>query len=208
MAGAIPSNTPRFTLFAWEHERDGENVDSLGEFFLCEKKEGAFAHNAEGESTTDRLRSQPSITLAIVLKVFSFHGSHIFIPLNPPVFIYTCPPASKIRERMVYSSCRASVVTVVEAEGLTIAKKVHIFPLPFLSLLPCTFSASDALYPHQFETNDPTDLTESYLIEELHPPQSTVPTGSNLDGGTRPLLGQPLPGGFKRPAAPKRKPVT
>ncbi|RUS21474.1 hypothetical protein BC937DRAFT_92609 [Endogone sp. FLAS-F59071] len=153
LAGAIPDNTPRFTLFVWERELNGENVDSL-------------------------------------------------------VFIYTCPSASKIRERMVYSSCRASVVTVIEAEGLNIAKKVHISPLPFLSLLRRTFLTSNIPHLYQFETNDPTDLTESYLIEELHPPQSTAPTGSALGGGTRPLLGQPLPGGFKRPTAPKRKPVT
>lgn len=42
------------------------------------------------------------------------------------VFIYTCPAAAKIKERMLYASCRAAVVA--EAEGLTglkVARKVR-----------------------------------------------------------------------------------
>ncbi|RUP50269.1 hypothetical protein BC936DRAFT_139792 [Jimgerdemannia flammicorona] len=96
------------------------------------------------------------------------------------VFIYTCPSTSKIRDRTLYSSSRASVVAAVEAEGLVIAKKL--------------------------ETNDPSELTATYLREEVHPAIASGPQGSTIEGGTRPLLGQPLPGGFKRPAGPKRRP--
>lgn len=43
------------------------------------------------------------------------------------VFIYTCPPQSKIRERMIYAASRGSVVASAEADaGLKIAKRVSI----------------------------------------------------------------------------------
>lgn len=41
------------------------------------------------------------------------------------MFIYTCPPGSTIKERMLYASCRAAVVSTVENEcGLKIDRKV------------------------------------------------------------------------------------
>lgn len=46
---------------------------------------------------------------------------------SPIIFIYTCPPASKIKERMVYASARNSVVFMAGREGgLEIAKKASI----------------------------------------------------------------------------------
>ena len=43
------------------------------------------------------------------------------------VFIYTCPPQSKIKERMIYAASRGSVVASAEADaGLKIAKRVSI----------------------------------------------------------------------------------
>lgn len=50
---------------------------------------------------------------------------------SPIVFIYTCPTSSKIREKMLYASCRSSVVTAAEHEAaLNIDKKVIFNPLP------------------------------------------------------------------------------
>jgi hypothetical protein len=41
------------------------------------------------------------------------------------VFIYTCPSSSKIRERMLYSSSKAGVITAAENEAsVTVIKKV------------------------------------------------------------------------------------
>lgn len=62
----------------------------------------------------------------------------------PLVFIYTCPPDSKIKEKMLYASCRASVVAQVEQEcGLRISRKL--------------------------EATNPEEIGEAQLIEELHP---------------------------------------
>lgn len=46
---------------------------------------------------------------------------------SPIIFIYTCPPGSKIKERMVYASARNSVVFMAGKEGgLEIARKARI----------------------------------------------------------------------------------
>jgi len=41
------------------------------------------------------------------------------------VFIYSCPMKSKVKERMLYSSCKASVVSVAADHGLNIDKNVR-----------------------------------------------------------------------------------
>lgn len=49
---------------------------------------------------------------------------------SPLIFIYTCPPGSKIRERMLYASSKLGVVRAAEDDvGLEFAKKVP-FPSP------------------------------------------------------------------------------
>ena len=43
----------------------------------------------------------------------------------PVIFVYTCPSASKIKERMVYASSKLTFVEAVKAEaGLNIVKSV------------------------------------------------------------------------------------
>ncbi|KAI7906899.1 uncharacterized protein BX663DRAFT_494128 [Cokeromyces recurvatus] len=109
------------------------------------------------------------------------------------IFIYTCPPSSKIRERMLYSSSKANVITAAENDAsIKVIKK--------------------------FETSDLSDLNKSYFDEELLENSnysdsnnsgsgSSTPTGSIVSeriqmlGGTRQ--------GFKRPVAPgRRRPQT
>jgi len=64
--------------------------------------------------------------------------------LSPIVFIYTCPSASKVKERMVYASSRNFTVRIAETEaGLKIAKRL--------------------------EMSDPEDITESGIEEEFKP---------------------------------------
>lgn len=42
------------------------------------------------------------------------------------LFIYTCPSASKIKERMVYAASRANVVALAERDaGIVIAKRLE-----------------------------------------------------------------------------------
>ncbi|KAI8376701.1 hypothetical protein EDC96DRAFT_282352 [Choanephora cucurbitarum] len=99
------------------------------------------------------------------------------------VFIYTCPSTSKIRERMLYSSSKANVITAAETEvSLKVAKKL--------------------------ETSDLEDLTKAYLDEELESTgggsaPSTPNTGSMVGDRIQMLGGTQQ--GFKRPVAPNRR---
>lgn len=55
----------------------------------------------------------------------------------PVLFVYTCPTASKIKERMLYASMRGYVAgPLAEQAGLSVAKKV--------SREPCTLCSRDA----------------------------------------------------------------
>lgn len=82
------------------------------------------------------------------------------------MFIYTCPSGSKIKERMVYSTGRAGVLQEAkEVAGLNVDRKL--------------------------ETTDVKELTESFILEELHP--RTEPSSSA--GGMK---------GFKKPTRPSR----
>jgi twinfilin-like protein len=84
------------------------------------------------------------------------------------VFIYTCPPDSKIKEKMLYASCRASVVQAVEQEcGLRISKKVSAAP---------TSSRHQPSHIPQFEAAHPDEIGEAQLIEEFHPKKEVKTT--------------------------------
>jgi len=74
-----------------------------------------------------------------------FKFDHVYQGSNesPIVFIYTCPPGSKIKERMLYASCRQSVVDTAKRDaGLTIAKRIE---------------------------SDVEDISEAHLLDEFHP---------------------------------------
>jgi twinfilin-like protein len=42
------------------------------------------------------------------------------------IFVYTCPPSSKVKERMVYSTSKRSVLEVARVEGVDVAKKIEV----------------------------------------------------------------------------------
>ncbi|ORZ18936.1 hypothetical protein BCR42DRAFT_411884 [Absidia repens] len=103
------------------------------------------------------------------------------------VFIYTCPPTSKIREKMLYSSSKSNIITGATNEAdITVLKK--------------------------FETSDPSDVTEDYLLEDLYPVTQTTssstltsaPVGNSVQDRIQ-MLGGGSGGGFKRPTAPGRR---
>jgi twinfilin-like protein len=49
-------------------------------------------------------------------------------PQSAAIFIYTCPTATKIKDRMVYASSRRSAEALAEQEaGLKLAKKVSLW---------------------------------------------------------------------------------
>ncbi|KAI9824966.1 MAG: Twinfilin-1 [Phylliscum demangeonii] len=69
-----------------------------------------------------------------------YEGQH----LAPIAFLYTCPSGAKIKERMVYASSRAGVISYAEAEAdLKIAKRL--------------------------EASDPSEITAARLQQEFHP---------------------------------------
>ncbi|XP_006821227.1 twinfilin-1-like [Saccoglossus kowalevskii] len=77
--------------------------------------------------------------------VLLFKHTHEGDYMESVVFIYTMPGYScPIKERMLYSSCKSSVAEVIEQRlGTKIVKKI--------------------------EVDDPSDLTEEFIYEELHP---------------------------------------
>jgi twinfilin len=64
--------------------------------------------------------------------------------LSPIIFVYTCPTASKIKERMIYAATRRFAVRVAETEaGLKVEKAL--------------------------EMSDPEELTENSIKEVFKP---------------------------------------
>ncbi|KAG0002662.1 hypothetical protein BGZ79_002546 [Entomortierella chlamydospora] len=102
---------------------------------------------------------------------FAYEHTHNGKAHDSLVFVYTCPSKSKIRERMLYSSCRAGVLQAAKDDArLDVEKKL--------------------------ETTDVSDLTEEFILEELHPKtQSSLgsSSGGTTSTGTR---------GFSKPARP------
>ncbi|KAF9930638.1 Twinfilin-1 [Mortierella alpina] len=99
---------------------------------------------------------------------YAYEHEHKGAAEDSLVFMYTCPTKSKIRERMLYSSCRAGVLTAAKDNaGLNVDKKL--------------------------ETTDVSDLTEAYILDELHP------KAHSAFGST---TGVNSPRGFSKPTRP------
>ena len=76
------------------------------------------------------------------------------------IFIYTCPASSKIKERMLYSSCRRSVLELARAEGVEVAKRL--------------------------EADGPADITEARLMEEAGVQSKSEDAAGGRQGFARP----------------------
>ncbi|KAF9303362.1 Toll-like receptor 9 [Mortierella antarctica] len=105
---------------------------------------------------------------------FAYEHTHSGTEHDTLVFMYTCPSKSKIRERMLYSSCRAGVLEAAKVEAdLTVDKKL--------------------------ETTDVEDLTEDYLLEELYPKSHAVNSPySNSGAGAGRGFSKPARPGARR----------
>ncbi|KAG0251669.1 Twinfilin-1 [Mortierella polycephala] len=100
---------------------------------------------------------------------FAYEHTHNGSARDSLVFMYTCPSKSKIRERMLYSSCRSGVLQAAKDDAeLNVDKKL--------------------------ETTDVSDLTESFILEELYPKSHTT-FGSSSSGANGPR-------GFSKPTRP------
>lgn len=63
--------------------------------------------------------------------------------LEQIIFLYSCPMSSKVKERMLYSSCKSAISALGVNIGLTIDKNA--------------------------EVSETSEITEAYIFEELHP---------------------------------------
>ena len=76
--------------------------------------------------------------------IFLFPHNHSGLYHKSTVFVHTVVGSDcSVRERMLYSSCKHALTSFLQKIGLTIDKKI--------------------------ESDDPTELTVDFLIEELHP---------------------------------------
>ncbi|KAG8039739.1 hypothetical protein G9C98_000468 [Cotesia typhae] len=103
------------------------------------------------------------------------------IHLVMTVFIYSMPGYScSIKERMLYSSCKAPLLDLIQSLGVTIAKKLEVNSGEELADMledPPTIKekiiVSTPVTPTsnipQLEIDDAKELTEGFLQEELHP---------------------------------------
>ena len=86
----------------------------------------------------------------------------VFMSIYFSVFLYSVPGhGSRIKQRMVYASCKESFIDTIEKKfGISIEKKVRIkvdydFSIRFISF--------------QVEISDARDLTDEHFVNELHP---------------------------------------
>lgn len=86
-----------------------------------------------------------SLTPADTPRYHFFRYKHSFEDntIEPIIFVYSCPMRSKVKERMLYSSSKVSVLAVAEEIGLVVEKSS--------------------------EVSDSIEFTESLIHEELHP---------------------------------------
>lgn len=62
------------------------------------------------------------------------------------IFIYTCPPGAKVKERMLYAASKIALLSGAKADiGLNVEKRVSPFP-PLLPLPSSIFPAVN--YPN------------------------------------------------------------
>ncbi|TPX72627.1 hypothetical protein SpCBS45565_g00281 [Spizellomyces sp. 'palustris'] len=102
-----------------------------------------------GDTTLSELPSviEPSVPRFVFFTVQNAESDGV---PSSTIFIYVCPPESKVKERMLYSSSRASVVAYVEGElQLNVVKK--------------------------FEVDSVDEVDEATLTEELYPKQQGTP---------------------------------
>ncbi|KFH45355.1 Twinfilin-like protein [Hapsidospora chrysogenum ATCC 11550] len=81
---------------------------------------------------------------------YRFKHTHNGTEQNPILFLYTCPATStkSIKQRMLYPLMKRAVVTIAETEaGLKLDKK--------------------------FEVEDPSEITEQGVLDDLHPKATT-----------------------------------
>lgn len=70
-------------------------------------------------------RVQPADFLAAIPADRPTYSFYRYPGTNDVVFVYTCPGGSKVKERMVYASARASVLAAAKGEGVLVTRRLE-----------------------------------------------------------------------------------
>ncbi|OBT58935.1 hypothetical protein VE04_00858 [Pseudogymnoascus sp. 24MN13] len=126
--------------------------DSAGRDNLVQLKINIASETIELASTSSATLPELSTVISSTEPRFSFFNHSHDVPNGSPstsiIFIYTCPGASKIKERMLYASSRQGVIAVAEkGAALKVVKKI--------------------------EASDPDELSPESIEEEFKPKVET-----------------------------------
>lgn len=126
---SLPIEEPRFIIYHFDHTWENESGKSICKYWF--------------ENLLLLLSIIP--TLLFFLSVFFFfflnYYSIIISVLYLLVFIYYCPAKAAVRDRMLYSSARASLLKLLESHlKIVISKRVSfIISFPFYPICNCVF---------------------------------------------------------------------
>lgn len=122
--------------------------------------------------------------------IYLFKHTHEGDYLESFVFIYSMPGYScSVKERMMYSSCKAPFIEKIRSLGVEIEKKV--WDKTDKSCCHIIRYHSPLFNSLQLEIDSGSDITEDYLQDELHPktmlhrPQFAKPQGPKNRGAKR-----------------------
>lgn len=124
---------------------------------------------------------------------FFRHGGRV-------AFVYTCPAGSRVKDRMLYATGLRGVMSLGEAAGIEVVKRVSLrFVLSRSIRYFCvSVELTVRLVLLQIEYTDPSDITPESLDEEL------APKGAAADGGDASALGGERRA-FAKPKRPGRR---
>lgn len=109
------------------------------------------------------------------------------------VFIYSCPPLSPIKSRLLYSSSTSGITAYAKSLGITLLTKVRSHHLEK--------SQYSGLTSEQIETSEPEEINAAFVDAEV---AHLAPFDVKEDAyrGTAPI---PATAAFARPSRPGRK---
>ncbi|TCD63294.1 Twinfilin-1 [Steccherinum ochraceum] len=168
----------------WDQESEdavremGSSGDRRLVILVIDSQENTKLHSVVAECSPDALTAY----IPESVPSYAFYAyPHTFTqpPRRDIVFIYSCPSASPVRQRMIYSSAFLSTYR---------AGKVVLG------------DAGESLVERKIETSDPKELNEEFLKFELGLTSTSAPAGS---GAAAPASGGDK--AFARPKGPGRK---
>ncbi|KAJ9104210.1 hypothetical protein QFC19_004027 [Naganishia cerealis] len=207
LASRLPSKEPSYAFYAWPatttaktsvpkpEKKDSLAVPGVGVSAL-ETTNGAAGESGEVDPKdialpVSPLPSSPVGDTEAAPSADSFPASASAPAAQSSAatvaFIYACPAASPVRNRMLFSTCVRGLIRAAEERcGVKISKKVSPFPsppFPFpFGLLGAARVLRVATLHNQIETSDIAELSPSFLRAEMFdsaPPIISVPRSAS-----------------------------